>query len=107
MGEIIGTAGLNNSGLMPAGLFYKHLYTIYLEPGGTSDLGDVNGFVGVLDSYSWGGIALYWCSYNYVKRVASIDSSPITVEYKDGKFFLKNNSSNRRGYRYIKQNIPI
>lgn len=91
---------------MPAGLYIFNHEIVFLDPEQTRTFSDVNGFVGVRDSYSFAGIDLYWVSHNRVDRLTS--RSPyyeITVSNKI--LTLKNSSSNRRGYTLFYQNINI
>lgn len=101
-------AGLSKNGLMSAGLFHQLPTKIYLESGATHDLGSVNGFVGVVDSYSWDGIAIYWCSGNNVELISGAPySSPVTVKNEGGKYLLFNSNTNKRGYSVFVQNITF
>lgn len=109
VGERIGIAGLNNKGLMPAGLFYKIPNTIYIDPNQSYNLGNINGVVGIRNSYSWNGYSIYWCSGTLVTMIASsVNPIPQTISYNNGDYILTNtDSSRRRAYQIFVQNIPI
>ena len=99
---------LDAKGLMPAGLFELYSKNIYLDPGESYELGSINGFLGIRNSYSWGGYVLYWCSGNTVIPIAAPSyGAGMSVVFENGKYILKNTGSNRRSYQMFKQNIPF
>ena len=106
VGGLIGVSNSENNGLMPAGLFIKHPYTVYLDPQQSFEITDVNGFVGIRDSYSFGGIVLFFCTFGQVQQINTGSYSGISLTFKDSTtLILKNTSSNRRGYQIFYQQI--
>lgn len=106
VGGLIGVSNSENNGLMPAGLFIKHPYTVYLDPQQSFEITDVNGFVGIRDGYSFGGIVLFFCSFGQVQQIKTGSYSGISLTFKDSTtLILKNTSSNRRGYQIFYQQI--
>lgn len=93
---------------MPAGLFYKFPNTIYINPHDSYDLGQLNGFVGIYNPYSWGGYEIYWCSSGTATRIAGTSYSlPHSITYNDNKWILTNLADNKRAFQIFVQNIPI
>mgnify|MGYP001721231111 FL=1 len=106
MGGLIGVSNSENNGLMPAGLFIKHPYTVYLDPQQSFEITDVNGFVGIRDGYSFSGIVLFFCTFGQVQQIKTGTYSGISLTFKDSTtLILKNTSSNRRGYQIFYQQI--
>lgn len=106
VGELIGVSNSENNGLMPAGLFIKHPYTVYLDSQQSFEITDVNGFVGIRDGYSFGGIVLFFCTFGQVQQIKTGSYSGISLTFKDSTtLILKNTSSNRRGYQIFYQQI--
>lgn len=106
VGGLIGVSNSENNGLMPAGLFIKHPYTVYLDPQQSFEITDVNGFVGIRDGYSFGGIVLFFCTFGQVQQIKTGSYSGISLTFKDSTtLILKNTSSNRRGYQIFYQQI--
>ncbi len=106
MGGLIGVSNSENNGLMPAGLFIKHPYTVYLDLQQSFEITDVNGFVGIRDGYSFGGIVLFFCTFGQVQQIKTGSYSGISLTFKDSTtLILKNTSSNRRGYQIFYQQI--
>ena len=106
VGGLIGVSNSENNGLMPAGLFIKHQYTVYLDPQQSFEITDVNGFVGIRDGYSFGGIVLFFCTFGQVQQIKTGSYSGISLTFKDSTtLILKNTSSNRRGYQIFYQQI--
>lgn len=92
---------------MPAGLFYKFTNTIYIDPNESFDLGEVNGFVGIHNPYSWNGYEIFWCSGGVATRIAGTNYSlSHSITYNDGKYTLTNSADNRRAFHIFVQNIP-
>lgn len=106
VGKLIGVSNSENNGLMPAGLFIKHPYTVYLDSQQSFEITDVNGFVGIRDGYSFGGIVLFFCTFGQVQQIKTGSYSGISLTFKDSTtLILKNTSSNRRGYQIFYQQI--
>lgn len=106
VGELIGVSNSENNGLMPAGLFIKHPYTVYLDSQQSFEITGVNGFVGIRDGYSFGGIVLFFCTFGQVQQIKTGSYSGISLTFKDSTtLILKNTSSNRRGYQIFYQQI--
>ena len=106
VGGLIGVSNSENNGLMPAGLFIKHPYTVYLDSQQSFEITDVNGFVGIRDGYSFGGIVLFFCTFGQVQQIKTGSYSGISLTFKDSTtLILKNTSSNRRGYQIFYQQI--
>ena len=106
VGGLIGVSNSENNGLMPAGLFIKHPYTVYLDTQQSFEITDVNGFVGIRDGYSFGGIVLFFCTFGQVQQIKTGSYSGISLTFKDSTtLILKNTSSNRRGYQIFYQQI--
>ncbi len=109
MAGLLPSANLTQRGFMPSGL-YMQPTTKYIDSGASINIGEVEGFLLVRDSYSWAGYNLFWCTGNKVQFIIGNTNDrafSVSRDSENGGYKITNGSDRRRAYGLIYQKIPI